>query len=112
MSWDSSDSLENRALEVASQRYLNGFLRRFDGASKKTVWTSLFRAIPYYKSLGAFYQHTEWCAQAEYLQQEFSHHTFVAVSKILGMQDKEIEDLQRESRGLSNRTETLLRTRT
>ena len=103
-----SDALKNRALEVARQRYLSGFLKRFDGASKKTVWTSLLLAIPYYKSLGTFYQHTKGCAQAEYLQQEFSHHTFVVVSKILGVQDKELEDLQRESRGLSDQAETLL----
>ncbi len=69
---------------------------------------ALFRAIPNYKSLGTFYQHTKGRTQADYLQQEFSHRTFVAVSKILGVQDKEIEQLQRESRGLSDQAEALL----
>jgi hypothetical protein len=103
-----SEVSKKRALGLAREKYLNQFVTRFDGASKRHVWDSLFEAIPNYKILSTFYEHTKGKAPREYLTEEFSHHAIAAVRNILGVQDTEIELLQRGARLLFSRAEKLL----
>ncbi len=72
------------------------------------MWEALHQAIPYYKSLGTFYQHTKGQAESDYLAEVFSDRELKAVWDILGVHDAEIERLQKAAQSLSNKATDLL----
>lgn len=103
-----SEQLKNRAVTLASSRYLDALVTQFENNSKKAVWEVLHAYIKSYKSLGTFYQHTKGKNKREYLAELFSDHQLGEVFKIIRVSDDEIQELRTQAETLEKEAETLL----
>lgn len=96
------------AERLAEERYLDTFMRLFEGKSKKAVHSILTRGGRGYPSLGTFYNHVAADGLDTYLRRWFVRDIDRAL-QLLNVADPEIERLQAESKALSEASEQALR---
>ena len=85
------ETLLRQAQEIAQQRYLEIWLARFSGSSKKQVW-ELITGGTGYPSLGTFYQHVRKEGLEKYLARWLRDHVTETLDKI-GVRDEEISTI-------------------
>lgn len=88
------DQLLEAARRLASERYLERWLRRFEACTKKQIWQLLTegRGCP---ALGTFYQHVKGRDVAEYLTRWFNDELVRALEQ-LGVRDIDVDHLLAE----------------
>jgi hypothetical protein len=87
-----AEQLKARAFDAAKRRYLSRWLSRFEGQTKKDVWTRLTANGEQYPSLGTFYKHLRDGGQTRYLTDYFAAHLETALA-LIGVADTEIRAL-------------------
>ena len=86
--------LRSRAVLLLQNRYLRMIVSRFDGSSKKAIWTELQDNFPSFMRLSTFYARTKGKTKSEYLAELFDDYALCCHAlKLLGIEDSDISSL-------------------
>jgi hypothetical protein len=83
--------LRERAKHLAQERYLEKWLERFHGISRKQAWL-LYTGGSGYPALGTFYKHVKDMGLENYFRHVFSYHFEDALQQ-MAISDPEIKEL-------------------
>ena len=102
------ESIKNRIIFLAHERYLEPLLQHFESSNKKTIWGAFNSKISSFKSLNSFYQSTSGWSKAEYLGTFFRDRYLDAVFSLIKVRDNEIDGLRKKAHQFAEEADELL----